>query len=105
MSKVIDVTDESYETEVLGYDGPVVIDFYTPGCPPCRHMAPLVDQLAEDVDGSARIAKVNAAENRQLVADFEIRSVPTFVLVRDGDVTHRHTGFVATDTFKEWIAS
>lgn len=80
----IHVTTESFERDVLASDVPVLVDFWAPWCPPCRMIAPILDELAERHDGRLSVAKVNVDEHPGLAATYGVSSIPTLVLIEDG---------------------
>ena len=88
----LQVTDATFEQEVLKSDVPVLLDFWAPWCGPCRMVAPILDELAEEFAGRAKIAKVNVDENQQVPAQFGIRSIPTLILFKDGQVVATQVG-------------
>ena len=92
-SKPINITDQTFEREVLQTTGrPVLVDCWAPWCPPCRMIAPLLDQLAAESNGSYRIAKVNVDENPQISSRFQISSIPTMLIFKDGKLIDRLIG-------------
>ncbi|RLB58544.1 MAG: thioredoxin [Deltaproteobacteria bacterium] len=86
MKKPIHITDANFTEEVEESSTPVLIDFWAPWCAPCRMVAPVVEQLAEDYDGRLKVAKCDTDQNPQVATMFGIRSIPTVVLLDDGQV-------------------
>jgi len=92
-SKPITITDQTFEHEVLQATGrPVLVDCWAPWCGPCRMIAPLLDQLAAESNGSYRIAKLNVDENPQVSSRFQIASIPTMLVFKDGKLIDRLIG-------------
>ena len=92
-SQPINITDQTFERDVLQTTGrPVLVDCWAPWCPPCRMIAPLLDQLAAESNGSYRIAKVNVDENPQISSRFQISSIPTMLIFKDGKLIDRLIG-------------
>ena len=83
MVKPIIATDENFEIEVLKADTPVLVDFYADWCGPCRIMAPVIEEVAGELEGRARVAKLDVDTNPQTAAKYGIRSIPT-LLIFDG---------------------
>ncbi len=88
----IHVTAESFETDVLASEVPVLVDFWAPWCPPCRMIAPILDQLAERHDGRLAVAKVNVDDHPGLAATYGVSGIPTLVLIEDGSPTRTLVG-------------
>jgi thioredoxin 1 len=86
------VTDATFESEVLGSPLPVLVDFWAPGCAPCRMIAPLVDELADQYGGRLRVVKVNAHESRAAATRLQVRATPNLVLLKSGQVTDQMVG-------------
>jgi len=84
MVKPIDVTDATWESEVIGATTPVVVDFWAVWCGPCRMIAPLVEELATEYEGKVKFSKLNVDENPEVSMKYEIRSIPTLLVFKDG---------------------
>ena len=92
-SKPVIVSDQTFEREVLQTRGrPVLLDCWAPWCGPCRMIAPILDQLAAESQGRYRIAKLNVDENRQTASRFQIASIPTMLIFKDGKLIDRIIG-------------
>ena len=101
MSEVVHATDASFESEVLQSGLPVVLDFWAPWCGPCKMIAPILDDIATELDGKVKVVKINVDENQQVAAKFGVRSIPTLVIFNEGKVVATqvgalpHTPFIA----------
>ena len=84
MSKAFEVTDSSFESDVVEATTPVVVDFWAVWCGPCRMVAPIVDELATEYDGKVGFAKLNVDENPEVSVKYGIRSIPTLLVFKDG---------------------
>ena len=84
MSKAFEVTDSSFESDVVEATTPVVVDFWAVWCGPCRMVAPIVDELATEYDGKVGFAKLNVDENPEVSMKYGIRSIPTLLVFKDG---------------------
>ncbi len=94
MSKPMEVTDATFEAEVLKADLPVLVDFWAAWCGPCKMIAPVVEELARDYAGKLKVCKLNVDENNQTAAQFGIMSIPTLMLFKDGQPVERLIGYM-----------
>ena len=101
--KIAHVGDENFASEVLSSPTPVLVDFWAEWCGPCKMVAPTLDQLATEMQGRVRIAKVNVDENQALAAQFRVQSIPTFILFKDGQVADRIMGAMPKAAFESFI--
>jgi thioredoxin 1 len=92
MSKLVEINEATFDTEVLRSPLPVLVDFYAAHCPPCRTMVPVLEQLAEEVEGRAKVVKADASESPDLAQEFRISAVPTFLIFKAGKVVYRTVG-------------
>jgi thioredoxin 1 len=83
----------TFESEVLKSEKPVMVDFWSHGCPPCKRLAPVIDELATDNEGNAKIGKVNVGDNMDLAVEYGISAVPTILVFKGGEVVERIQGF------------
>lgn len=83
-AKYLTVTDDSFEQDVLNSDQPVLVDFWATWCGPCRAIAPTIEQLAEEFEGKARIAKVDTDHNPKTAMNYNVRSIPSLIFFKDG---------------------
>ena len=88
MAKTVEITDSNFE-EVISSEKPVLVDFWAEWCGPCKMIGPVVEELASDYDGKAVVAKVNVDENPNVSAKFGIRSIPTLLVFKNGEIVDK----------------
>ena len=99
MSNVKQVSDGTFEAEVLKSETPVLIDFFAEWCGPCKMMAPVLDEVARDYAGTLKVVKVDVDEAGETAARFGVTAMPTFVLVKNGREAFRRVGAAPKSTF------
>lgn len=104
MTELHDVTDASFQQEVMQSDLPVLVDFWGDHCPACRQISPILQELAEEKAGSVKIVKMHAAENIQTSSQFGVRAMPTVLLISGGVVKGQLVGARPKAAFVELIA-
>jgi len=93
MAKPAEVTDATFESDVLKSNLPVLVDFWAPWCGPCRMVSPIVEELADEYRGRVKFVKLNTDDNVQTASRYGIRSIPTLLLFRDGEPADQVIGF------------
>ena len=105
MSQATDVTDSSWETAVLQSETPVFVDFCAEWCGPCRAMSPYVDKLAKDFSGRLKVLKLNTQDNTEIPARYGITAIPTFLVIKQGEVAQQMVGSQSYDQLKKAVES
>ncbi len=94
---VLKLTDENFENEVLKSDKPCIVDFYADWCGPCKMMSPIIEEITEELGDKAIVGKVNSDENIELAQKYQIMSIPTIIIINNGQVTKKFVGVTAKD--------
>ena len=103
MSSVASVNDASFEQQVLTSEQLVLVDFWAPWCGPCRMLAPVIDEIAESLKDKVKIVKMNVDESPTIPTQFNIRSIPTLILFKDGQAISTKVGPLPKNKLEEWI--
>ncbi len=103
MEKIIELSEGSFEQEVLKADLPVLVDFYASWCGPCKMIAPVLEQFAVEFQGRIKFGKLNVDEGPGLAARYDISGVPTLAIFREGRLVDRMVGFRGANAFKAWL--
>jgi len=98
MSSAVPVTDSTFQNEVLESDIPVLVDFWAPWCGPCRMVAPVVDEIAEQYQGRVKVVKVNTDDNPEVASTYGIQSIPTLMIFKGGTKVDKVVGAVPRTT-------
>lgn len=101
--KVITLTSANFDQEVINSSQAVLVDFWAPWCGPCRAVGPLIDELAEEYDGKAKIAKLNVDDEGELAAKYKIMSIPTIMIFKKGEVVEKLLGARSKSELSELI--
>lgn len=97
------ITKDNFEEEVLNSDIPVLVDFWASWCGPCKMLAPVIEELAKDYEGRAKICKVNVDEENELAIKYGIASIPTVLLFKDGEIADKSVGFKTKSHFEAML--
>jgi thioredoxin 1 len=102
---IIEVNQSNFETEISQADMPVMVDLWAAWCGPCRAVAPIVEEIATEFDGKAKIAKINIDENPAIAAKYNVMSIPTLLFFKDGEVQEQIIGLVSKEKIAEKLNS
>jgi len=98
-----EITDATFEKVVLKSDKVVLIDFWAEWCGPCRTLGPIIEEINKDYEGKAIIGKLDVDNNQKFAAEYGIRSIPTVLIFKNGEVVHRQVGVASKDTYTQEI--
>lgn len=101
--RIVYVTDASFESDVLKSSEPVLVDYWAEWCGPCKMIAPSLDELSTELAGKVKIAKLNIDENPELAAQFGVRSIPTLMVFKGGEVADIKVGAAPKTALSAWI--
>jgi thioredoxin 1 len=97
------VSDADFESEVLKASGAVVVDFWAEWCGPCRMIAPALEEISGSLNGKVKIVKLNVDENPATATKYNVMSIPTLMLFKNGEMASRHLGFAPKQKLEQWI--
>ncbi len=100
----VKVSDAEFENEVLKADQPVIVDFWAEWCGPCKAMSPLVDELANELSGKAKVVKVNIDENPNAPTKYGVRGIPTLMVFKGGQLVDTRVGGMSKSQLSEWAS-
>ncbi len=101
----IPVSDDSFDSDVLKAEGSVLVDFWAEWCGPCKMISPALEEIAKEMDGRVRIAKMNIDDNPVTPQKYGVRGIPTLMLFRDGQVAATKVGALPKNQLQEWVES
>ena len=101
----VSVSDDSFDTDVLKSDTPVLVDFWAEWCGPCKQIAPALEEISSEMGGKMTVAKINIDENPTTPTKFGVRGIPTLMLFKNGEVVGTKIGALPKNKLQEWINS
>jgi thioredoxin 1 len=101
----VNVTDASFQADVLNSDTPVLVDFWADWCGPCKMIAPALEEISDELSGQVKIAKIDIMENTDIAAQMGVQSIPLMVLFKNGEAVARKLGAAPKSQLKAWLES
>lgn len=101
--EILKINDENFDEKVLKSEKPVLIDFYADWCMPCKMMHPILQEISEELEGQVVVGKINVDENTDLAVKYGVMSIPTLVMIKNGNETERKIGVQSKEELVEWI--
>jgi len=102
---VLTLTEDNWKQEVVSSDTPVLVDFWAPWCGPCRIIAPIIEELADEFEGKLKVGKLNTDENPNIAMQYGIRAIPTVILFKNGEVVDTRIGVQPKESLKQMVMS
>lgn len=102
--KITELDSSNFDSTVAGGSAPVVVDFWAPWCGPCKAIAPILEELADELGDAVKICKVNVDNNSEIASKYEIRAIPTILIFKDGAIADTIVGLTSKDDLKAKLA-
>lgn len=102
---LIHFTDDSFENEVLKYEGVALVDFWAPWCSPCQALGPVIEEISNEYEGKAKVGKVNVDEEREVAQKYMVMSIPTVMVIKNGEVVNTLVGLRPKEDYLDAIDS
>ena len=103
--KIIHVSDSTFEEEVLNSEKPIIVDYWAEWCGPCKMIAPILDEIADEYQGKLTVAKLNIDENQETPQKYAVRGIPTFMIFKDGELAGTKVGAMSKSQLAAFIDS